>query len=129
MPLIRFDMIEGRSPEELRHLLDVTHRVALEALGLPEGDRYQIVNQHPAELMIVEDTGLGIARSDRQVVIQLTTRPRTTEAKQRFYHALAAALQQECGLRPEDLVITMTVNGDEDWSFGHGEAQFLNGAL
>lgn len=129
MPLIRFDMIEGRSAAELQQLLDVTHRVALAALNLPEGDRYQIVTQHPRAHMVIEDTGLGFTRSDRQVVIQLVTRPRAAAAKQAFYQSLAAALQQECGLRPEDLVITMTVNSDEDWSFGKGEAQFLTGAL
>ena len=27
MPLIRFDMIEGRSPDEIKELLDTTHRM------------------------------------------------------------------------------------------------------
>lgn len=129
MPLIRFDMIEGRTPEELRLLLDVTHRVALTTLNLPEGDRYQIVNQHPRDQLRIEDTGLGFTRTDRQLVIHLTTRPRPAEAKLHFYRSLAAALERECGLRPEDLVVTMVVNGNEDWSFGRGEAQFITGPL
>jgi hypothetical protein len=46
MPLMRFDIIEGRSQEQLKTLLDAAHRAMLRAFGVPERDRYQIVHQH-----------------------------------------------------------------------------------
>jgi hypothetical protein len=46
MPLVRIDIIEGRSPEEIKALLDATHRALLEACKVPAGDRYQIVHTH-----------------------------------------------------------------------------------
>ena len=38
MPLLRFDLIEGRSESEIREILDVTHEVLLEALKVPKRD-------------------------------------------------------------------------------------------
>jgi 4-oxalocrotonate tautomerase len=49
--------------------------------------------------------------------------------KQRFYELVAANLATRCGLDPADLIVSITDNGDEDWSFGHGRAQFLTGEL
>jgi len=46
MPLLRFDLIEGRTDEELKTLLDAAHRAMLEAFKVPERDRYQVVHQH-----------------------------------------------------------------------------------
>ncbi|WP_267360915.1 MULTISPECIES: tautomerase family protein [unclassified Methylobacterium] len=129
MPLLRFDLVEGRSAEELQTLLDAAHDAMLDAFKVPPGDRYQIVHEHPATHMIVEDTGLGIPRTDKRVVLQVTTRPRSREMKQAFYRLLCEYLQERCGVEPTDVVVSMVSNTDDDWSFGHGRAQFLTGEL
>jgi phenylpyruvate tautomerase PptA (4-oxalocrotonate tautomerase family) len=129
MPLLRFDLIEGRSDAELKSLLDAAHKAMLAAFKVPEGDRYQIVHEHPPTRMIVEDTGLGIERTDKVVFLQVTSRPRGAAKKKEFYKLLAEELQSACGIAPSDLVISFVENTDEDWSFGHGRAQFLTGEL
>jgi phenylpyruvate tautomerase PptA (4-oxalocrotonate tautomerase family) len=129
MPLIHIDLIEGRSDPELKTLLHAAHRAVIAAFGVPIRDRYQIVQQHPREHMIVEDTGLGLKRSDKVVVVQVTTRPRKKKQKEAFYRLLCEELEQACGIAPSDVVVTMVENSDEDWSFGHGRAQFLTGEL
>jgi phenylpyruvate tautomerase PptA (4-oxalocrotonate tautomerase family) len=70
MPLIRVDMIEGRSPDEIKALLDATHRTLVSVFKIPQRDRYQIVHEHPTSHFVVEDTGLGITRTRKCVVIQ-----------------------------------------------------------
>src|SRR3977135_3812950 len=85
MPLIRVDMIEGRSADEIKELLDTTHRMLVSVLKIPQRDRYQIVHEHPTSHFVVEDTGLGIKRTRKCVVIQVTTRPREREAKETFF--------------------------------------------
>jgi phenylpyruvate tautomerase PptA (4-oxalocrotonate tautomerase family) len=130
MPLLRFDLIEGRSAAELKALLDAAHRAMLAAFEVPERDRYQIVTEHPRAHMIVEDTGLGFVRSDKLVVVQVTTRKRRTKKqKEAFYRLLCEELERTCGISPSDVMVTMVENGDEDWSFGQGRAQFLTGDL
>ncbi|MET0189572.1 MAG: tautomerase family protein [Pseudonocardia sediminis] len=130
MPLIRIDAVAGRrTPEQLTTLLDTVHAEMVSAFGTPQRDRYQVVHEHPREHLVVQDTGLGFERTDDVLVVQVTSRPRGREAKEAFYGGLAASLQRDCGLRPEDLLVTITENTDEDWSFGHGRAQFLTGEL
>jgi phenylpyruvate tautomerase PptA (4-oxalocrotonate tautomerase family) len=129
MPLLRFDLIEGRSEIELKALLDAAHRAMLAAFGVPPRDRYQIVTQHPRSHMIIEDTSLGIERTNKLVVVQVTTRKRKKKQKEEFYRLLCEELERACGIKPSDVMVTMVENGDEDWSFGLGRAQFLTGEL
>ncbi|MBU8588821.1 tautomerase family protein [Priestia megaterium] len=129
MPLLRFDLIEGRDEKELKTLLDAAHRAMLEAFGVPERDRYQIVHQHPAHEMIIEDTGLGFERSKDLVIISVTSKQRTEEQKQALYRLIVKELGESCGIQPNDIMISIVENGNADWSFGMGEAQFLTGKL
>ena len=69
MPLIRIDAFEGRSQEEVKTLLDAAHRAVLSAFKVRPRDRYQIYHEHPASHLIVEDTGLGIERTQVEEVI------------------------------------------------------------
>lgn len=129
MPLMRFDVVAGRSKAEITTLLDAAHRAMLEAFKVPERDRYQIVHEHPPEHFIVQDTGLDIPRTRNVVVVTVTSRPRTRAMKEAFYAGLCRELQASCGIDPADVMVSIVTNSDEDWSFGHGRAQFLTGEL
>jgi phenylpyruvate tautomerase PptA (4-oxalocrotonate tautomerase family) len=129
MPLLYIDLIEGRTPSEVRTLLDAIHDTVVEAFGVPPRDRYQVVHTHPAHEIISWDTGPGIDRSPRQVVLHVVSRRRTRAMKEKFYELLASSLAERCGLDPADLIVSITENDDEDWSFGYGRAQFLTGEL
>jgi hypothetical protein len=128
MPLLRIDVIEGRSEAELKELLDAIHGAMLAAFKVPERDRYQIVHEHPAAEMRIEDTGLGIPRTERVVMVQVTTRTRSRLEKQNFYELLCQELLRRCGVNASD-VVSITQNADEDWSFGYGRARFITGEL
>jgi hypothetical protein len=129
MPLVRIDVIEGRSADELKAILNATHSALVAAFRIPESDRYQIIHEHSARNFRMEDTGLGIKRTARRILVHVTTRPRSRESKQAFYQLLCDSLRKECDIEPFDVVVSMVTNGDEDWSFGHGRAQFLTGEL
>ncbi|HWX26164.1 MAG TPA: tautomerase family protein [Steroidobacteraceae bacterium] len=129
MPLLCFDLVEGRSERQLKKILDVTHEVLVGSFNVPHRDRYQIVREHPPSRMIIEDTGLGIKRTPNMLVLQVTTRPRSRAMKQVFYSSLVERLADQCGISPSDVIVTFVTNTDEDWSFGLGRAQFLTGEL
>ncbi|RUO97925.1 tautomerase family protein [Hyphomicrobium sp.] len=129
MPFLRFDLIKGRTDDELAALLDAAHDAMLEAFKVPVRDRYQIVHEHEPSRVRIEDTGLGIPRTNNVVLVQVTTRPRTTEEKTVFYKLLTKALFEKCGISPSDVMVNFVTNTDADWSFGNGEAQFLTGKL
>jgi phenylpyruvate tautomerase PptA (4-oxalocrotonate tautomerase family) len=129
MPLIRIDVVKGRSEAEIKSLLHAAHRAMLQAFGVPPSDRYQIVTEHPRAHMVIEDTGLGIERSDKLVVVQVITRKRKKKQKEAFYPLLCEEFERECGIPPSDVMVTVVENRNEDWSFGMGRAQFLTKEL
>lgn len=122
-------MIKGREKAEIKEILDISYRVMLETFGAPEGDRYQIVNQHEDYEMQILDTGLGVERTENVLVFTIVTRPRTQSEKTNFYQKLADTLHKHTDIRKEDIMISLIENTDEDWSFFNGKAQFLTGDL
>ena len=127
MPLVRIDVQKGRTPEELRRLADTVQEVMLDVFAAPPGDRYQIITEHDKGQIIAEDTGLDLERTDGIMIIQIFQQGRSTEQKQAAYAELAKRLEAECGVRPEDVIISVVANRHVDWSFGLGRAQFVEG--
>jgi len=129
MPLLIFDVIEGRSDAQLQTLLDAAHRAVLSAFEVPVQDRYQIVHENKAKHMVIEDTGLNLTRTRNLVVVRVITSPRPEEQKQKFYAELSRELKESCGIEGSDLMVSITTNSKGDWSFGNGVAQYLTGDL
>lgn len=129
MPLVRIDLLAGRSPTQVREIADTVQEVMLDVFAAPPGDRYQIITEHPVGHIIAEDTGLGIARTDGVVIVQIVQQGRTVTHKTAAYEQLARRLDERCGVAPTDLVVSVVENTREDWSFGYGRAQFLTGEL
>lgn len=131
MPLVYYDVVRGRSRDQIRALLDSTQAAIVEAFEVPDRDRYQLVTEHTPDEMIIQDHGLGIDRSENIVVIQLISRrgKKTRAQKEKLSALLVRNLKRDCGLDPADLVLVITENESEDWSLGHGKAQFCNGEL
>jgi malonate semialdehyde decarboxylase len=129
MPLLKFDVIRGRTDEQLRTLLDAAHLAMVDAFEVPFSDRYQSVTQHAAGELILHDTGLGYPRSANVVLLTVISRPRSQAQKVTFYRLLAEQLHVDCDLSPDDLIVSLVENSDADWSFGRGRAQFLTAEL
>ncbi|KXT15359.1 hypothetical protein AC579_2208 [Pseudocercospora musae] len=130
MPYFQIHVVRGvRSKEETRELADIVQQCSLDHFNAPSKDRYQIITQHDPDELICEDTELGFTRTDRLVFIQIFQQGRDAKTKQALYAALAEKLKEKCGLDGQDLIVTVSRNEMEDWSFGHGSAQFLTGEL
>jgi phenylpyruvate tautomerase PptA (4-oxalocrotonate tautomerase family) len=129
VPLVRFDVVEGRNDNEIKDLLDAAHRAMLSAFHVPANDRYQIYHEHPPSHVVAEDTGLGIRRTSNLVVVSVTSRERTPEMKEKFYTELCRELKESCSIDPSDVIVSIVTNSAADWSFGNGKAQFISGEL
>ncbi|RRH90113.1 tautomerase family protein [Mesorhizobium tamadayense] len=129
MPLIKINLLKGRSPGEQDKILDCIHEAVVRAFHVPPADRYQILIEHERSHVRAEDTGLGLFRSDRLIIIEVISRARSTDDKQAFYRFVAAGLLDVCAIDPADVVVSIIENGDADWSFGLGRAQFITGEL
>jgi 4-oxalocrotonate tautomerase len=125
MPLVRIDLLEGKTPEYREQVGRVVYDAMLEALGVPKNDRFQVITEHAKAGLQFDRTYLGIERSDDCVFLQITLNAgRTLDAKKRFYKAVADGLHEKLQLRRQDVFINLVEVQKENWSFGNGEAQY-----
>ncbi|WP_067824589.1 tautomerase family protein [Nocardia inohanensis] len=125
MPLVRISLRDDTTAETRRAIADGVHRALVSAIGIPQDDRFQIIEPRPADALIYAPQYLGIEHRNVVFVQIALVRGRSTELKQALYRAIADELEA-AGVRREDVVITLTENGKEDWSIGNGVAQLLD---
>src|ERR1700747_3085534 len=126
MPLVRIDLLQGKTPEYRAQVGQIVYRALLDAFTVPKDDRFQVIAEHPAAELLFDRNYLGIHRTDDCIFVQITlSAGRTVEMKQRFYKQNADALQQTLKLRREDIFINLVEVPKENWSFGNGEAQYV----
>lgn len=126
MPLVRIDLLRGRSRDELVAIGSCVQDAMVAEFNVPARDHFQILTEHDPEHLIFNRNYLDIDRTDSWVLVHITlSSGRGTAAKQAFYTRLSRALGTAVGLRSEDLAVALVENQREDWSFGHGEASYL----
>lgn len=125
MPLVRISLREGTSGQYRQALADGVHQAMVEAIEIPAQDRFQIITELAPNGLIYDPCYLGIERSDKIVVVQITlSGGRKPGQKRKLFQRMAEILAKSPGLRPQDLLINLVEVAWENWSFGNGEAQY-----
>jgi phenylpyruvate tautomerase PptA (4-oxalocrotonate tautomerase family) len=126
MPLIRISLQKGTSQAHRAAIADGVYEALRETFNVPENDRFVAIHEHGDGDFIYDPTYLGIQRSDALVIIQATvSNTRAREQKQALYKRIVEKLTDKPGLRPEDIFINLVEVLPENWSFGHGVAQYV----
>jgi phenylpyruvate tautomerase PptA (4-oxalocrotonate tautomerase family) len=125
MPLTRIALRKGKPARYRQAILDGVYAAMRETFDVPEDDRFMVITQHDADEFLYGAHYLGIDRSDDLVIIQLTVSDtRTVAQKKALFARIAEKLADNPGLRPQDVFINLVEVAKENWSFGHGEAQY-----
>lgn len=125
MPLVRIDLLEGKTAEFKSQLGELVYESMLETIGIPEEDKFVVVNDLKAEELIFSTNYLGVDRTEGIVIIQITMNEgRTTEVKKALYKTVADKLNNQLDIRKEDVFISLVEVNKENWSFGNGIAQY-----
>jgi phenylpyruvate tautomerase PptA (4-oxalocrotonate tautomerase family) len=127
MPLTRISLRDDTPADTQRAIADGVYRALIEALGLPQSDRFQIIDRLPAASLIADPHYIGVERRN-VVFVEITLVPRGAEMKAALFAAIANHLAA-AGVRREDVFITLHENSRSDWSLGNGEQQLLDEAL
>lgn len=124
MPLLHISMRAGRTEAYRQAILDGLYRAMREALNVPEDDAFMAITEHePANFRC--GNAYGVERSEDAVLIQITVfASRTPEQKKALYRRIADLLGESPGIRPEDVFVNVLDAPKENWSVGHGLAQF-----
>jgi len=126
MPLVRIDLIEGKSEQYRTQVGNIVYQTLVDVLSVPEHDRFHVITEHTKASQPFDRDYLGIHRSDACIFFQITLNSgRSTELKQRFYKTLADRLHEGVKIRKEDVFINLVEVPKENWSFGNGEAQYV----
>lgn len=126
MPLVRISLNRPASEDFGHRVGDCVHRAMVDAIGIPEGDRFQIVTEHDRDI-VYDPAFLGIERTAGIVIVQITLAAgRSREVKAGLYRRVVELLSADLDVRPQDVFINLLEVAPENFSFGNGEAQFAD---
>jgi 4-oxalocrotonate tautomerase len=126
MPFVRIDLREGKPTSYIKAIGNSIQQAMVEHLDVPVRDHFQVISEHTPDHLAYDPGYLNVERTNDIVFIQVTlSAGRSTEQKRAFYARLTELLQENPGVRPQDVTIHLVENTREDWSFGNGEAQYL----
>ncbi|MFG3596185.1 tautomerase family protein [Bradyrhizobium sp. RDI18] len=124
MPLIHISLRAGKPEAYRQAIFDSLYRAMRETLDVPEDDQFMTITEHDAANFRYGDA-YGVARSDDVVFIQITVfNTRTPEQKKALFRRTAGLLAESPGIRPENVFVNVLEAAKENWSVGHGLAQF-----
>lgn len=124
MPISHISLRAGKSDAYRQAIFDNLYRALRETLDVPEDDQFMTITEHDAANFRYGDA-FGVARSDDLVYIQITVfNTRTLEHKKTLFRRIAELLGESPGIRPEDVFVNIFDAPKENWSVGHGLAQF-----
>ncbi len=126
MPLVRISVQSSTLAATRKLIADSIYEAMRETIRIPEGDRFIVVTAHEPSDLFVDPSFMGANRSSQFVLIQIfLSRGRTVEQKQALYSGIATRLNLAAGIPPDDVMIVLTENTFEDWSFCKGQAQYV----
>ena len=124
MPMLHISMRAGKPEAYRQAIFDSLYRAMREALDVPEDDQFMTITEHDSA-NFRHGNAYGVARSADVVFIQITVfNTRTAEQKKALFRRIAELLGEKPGIRPEDVFVTVLDAAKENWSVGHGLAQF-----
>ncbi len=124
MPFIHISLRAGKPEAYRRAIFDSLYRAMREALNVPEDDQFMTLTEHDAANFRYGNA-YGVSRSADVVYIQITVfNTRTMEHKKALFRRIAELLGESPGIRAEDVFVNIFDAAKENWSVGHGLAQF-----
>lgn len=125
MPLLHISLHAGKPEAYRQAIFDSLYRAMRETFNVPEDDQFMTITEHDAANFRYGTSYLGVARSDDLVFIQITANnTRTVDQKKALFRRIAELLGDSPGIRSEDVFVSLIEVAKENWSLGHGLAQY-----
>jgi phenylpyruvate tautomerase PptA (4-oxalocrotonate tautomerase family) len=125
MPLLHISLRAGKPEGYRQAIFDSLYRAMRETLDVPEDDQFMTITEHDAANFRYGNA-YGVVRSADVVYIQITVfNTRTLEQKKALFRRIAELLGESPGIRQEDVFVNILEAAKQNWSVGHGLAQFV----
>jgi phenylpyruvate tautomerase PptA (4-oxalocrotonate tautomerase family) len=101
----------------------------VQALGIPEEDRFIMISEHDEDELFLHPTFMDIHRGpDAMIITVLVGAHRPLEDKRKVTAAINRLVVEALSVSPDDIFIALIPVPNENFSFGRGELQLAEGA-
>ena len=114
MPVVKINMLKGKTPEYKKTVLDSVHSALVDSIGIEDWDRFQrIVEFEPENFEKPE------FKSDSFMVIEISLFPgRTKVQKSALIESIAEKLNKSLSIDPGDVFVLISEPPIENWGIG-----------
>lgn len=114
MPLVRVEIIKGKSAEYKKNILECIHEGLLESIGISDWDRFQrIIEIDRADFETAPE------KTDQFMIIEITMfQGRSKEQKKELIETVTRKLGERLGIAPTDVFIVIHEPPNENWGLG-----------
>ena len=114
MPLVKIEMLKGKSPEYKKAVFDCVHRGLIQAFGIEDWDRFQRITEYDKSCWEVPE-----GKTENFMIIEMTVFPgRTKEQKKAAIEIITSLLGEKLGIAATDVFIVMNEPPLENWGMG-----------
>ena len=114
MPLVRIEMIKGKSPAYKKTLLDCVHKGLMDSIDIPDWDRFQRIIEIDKDCFDKPSD-----KTDDFMIIEITMfQGRTKEQKKALIEKITGYLADELSIAPTDVFIVIHEPPNENWGLG-----------
>ncbi|SFU21590.1 tautomerase family protein [Sedimentitalea nanhaiensis] len=125
MPICHIFMRAGKTSTYRQTIFDALYKAMRDALDVPDDDQFMTITEHEPENFRFGHA-FGITRSEDLVYIRITMfDTRTAQQKKALFKRIAKLLGENPGIAAEDIFVNLLESSKENWSVGHGLAQFV----
>ena len=116
-PLVKIEIREGKSREYKKAILDGVHEALVEALKIPNSDRFQRIYE-----LEEDDFEVPPDRTDQATIIEIKMFPgRSLEAKKNLYQYIIRNLEDNPGINGSDVMIILLEPPMSNWGVRGGQ--------
>lgn len=117
MPLVKIEMLKGKSSDYKKTLLDGVHQALIDTLKIPDYDRIQRIYE-----LEKENFEISSNKTEDFLLIELTIfKGRSFEAKRNLYKAVVDNLEKALGIKRTDILIVINEPPLENWGVAGGK--------
>lgn len=115
MPLVSISICKGRSQQEKKAIMNITHSALVECFRTPDSDRNQrIIEIEPENFEFSE------GRTKNFTIIEMAVFPgRSYEAKKKLYQTIVKNLG-DLNIQPNDVLVVLREPPLENWGIRSG---------
>ena len=116
MPLVKVEMLEGKSKEFRKTVLDCIHDGLMDSIGIEDWDRFQRIVEYEKDNFEIPSF-----KSDDFMIIEMTIFPgRTKEQKGKAIEMITDNLKNRLSIDPGDVFVIINEPPLENWGMsGH----------